>query len=273
MKKYQKKMFSMLLIISIMFTAFSSVAIASPDLNEQNIEVKFRQIIEMPEFDDDSSQLLKKIIEAGAVTGWYYNEPEQRFERLITYSDIQLTVENTNVELNNNGWGGVLTQTDKATKVTAYNPIIDKTYTQFISDGSTDTTVIFDLDISPMLSIDKESMKSLEKIESTLISPQASTTDPYWSDGEKGVYGYRLHCNRFNGYLGNGTYYSNDASSQALLNFFGSDCDWALASYSNCLADYGSNPHCAASPDTKQASCSTLIGHYNRFHMRTSYSG
>lgn len=272
MKKYQK-MFSMLLVISVMLTGFSSFAFASTDLNEQNIEVKFRQIIEIPELDDGNSKLLEKAIEAGAVTGWYYNEPEQRFERLVTYSDIEVTVDDTNIELDNSGRARVLTQTDKATKVTVYDPTIDETYTQLISGDSKDTTVIFDLDISPMLSIDNESMKSLEKVDSTLISPQASTTDPYWSDGEKGVYGYRLHCNRFNGYLGDGTYYSNNASPQALLNFFASDCDWALGSYSYCLADYGDNPFCAASPSTKQASCSTLIGHYNRFHMHSSYTG
>ncbi|ABR49997.1 hypothetical protein Amet_3900 [Alkaliphilus metalliredigens QYMF] len=266
-----KKILSVFIAMTLMITGFALVANAgSPTLDEKTLDVKFRQIIEMPELDGDDSELLEQAIEAAVATGWFYNSAEQRFERLVTYTDIEVTIDGADIELDSHGQAKVLTQTNKSLEVKVYDPVTNESYAQLISGDTTEATVIFDVDISYMISVDNKSMENLEKSDFTI---NASPTDPYWSNGEQGVYGYRLHCNRFNGYLGNGTYYSNQASPSAILNFFASDCDWALGSYSNCLADYTSNPFCAASPQSKQASCSGLIGHYGRFHMHTTYTG
>lgn len=268
------KLFSFFLICCLAFTSLSSnISVSASSLSEKSMEIKFRQIIDMPIVEDE--ELLGKLIEAAAVTEWNYNEVEQRFERIVTYQDIDVSTNSNSVEVNKNGIARLLTQADQNIEVTAHDPITDKTYTQLVSGDSTDTTVIFDIDISPMFSVDKESMKKLKKSgnETGLIVPFASYYDAYWADEEEGVFGYRLHCNRFNGYLGNGRYYSSNISPQAILNFFASDCDFALATSTNCLADYGSNPYCAASPSSKQGKCSDLIGHYTKFHMHSSYSG
>jgi len=269
MKKFGKTI-SMLCAACIMVSGVTLTAFAeSSSINEQTIDVKFRQVIDMPDVAAEDAELLALAMEAGATTGWVYNEAEQRFERLVTYDDVEVSVSGTDVDLDTNGRARVLTQANDTVEVEVYDPMLDKTYTQLISGDSTESAIIIDLDISPMFSIDVDN-EELEKMD---IQTRASTTDPYWSNGEKGVYGYRLHCNRFNGYMGNGTYYSSHTSVQSLLNFFASDCDWALGSYTYCLADYGDNPYCAASPSSKQASCSTLMGHYNRFHMHTTYTG
>lgn len=226
-------------------------------LNEQTIDVKFRQIISLQNISGEDNELMEQAILASSTTGWVYNEPEQCLERFVTYDDIEVFADKEEVILDNNGKARFISQSDKDIDIKVYDPILDKTYVQRIGGDSVESKIIIDMDISPMFSIDTES-KTLAK---------ASATDPFWVDGELGYFGKRLHCNRFNGPLGNGRYYSNNASPQAILNFTQSDCDFALASSSKCLADYGSNPFCAATPESKQASCSTLLGHYNRFHQ------
>ena len=266
MKKYGK-IVSIVCSLSILVGVVSLTAFAAtPSMNEQTVDVKFRQVIDLP--DGTDKELIERVMEAGAVTGWTYNVAEQRFERLVNYDDVEISFDGNTIEPDANGKMTVLSQSDDTIEVVAYDPMIDKTYTQLISGDSDNSTVVFDLDISKMFSIDQDN----ESVKKDDLS-RASSTNSYWSDGEKGVYGYRLHCNRFNGWMGDGRYYSSNVSPQALLNFFGSDCDWALGSYSYCLADYGPNPFCAATPSSKQGSCSTLMGHYNRFHMHTSYSG
>lgn len=271
MKLHFKSLSFLLTVCIILGGVFNSGLIAfatSPELKEQSFDVKFRQVINLPESASKDSELLELALEAGAVTGWIYNTAEQRFERMVSYDDIEVTVNGEVVSSDNNGIFRFLNRSEETFAVSVHDPMIDKTYTQLIGGRSTRYTVIIDLDISKMFSIDVDN-ETLEKNSLTKASP----TNPYWSDGEKGVYGYRLHCNRFNGWMGDGCYYSSNVSPKAILNFFGSDCDWALASYTYCLADYGPNPYCAASPASKQASCSKLIGHYNRFHMHTSYTG
>jgi hypothetical protein len=226
----------------------------------------FRQTIDLPDAVASDEDFLGQLAEASESTGWNYNATEQRFERLVTYEHIDVSVNDNETVANAPGSYSALRAGNEPLEINVYDPTTGITYSQLLGDGSDTIDTIIDIDISPMLTIDSDN-------ESLVKNPllRASTTDPYWTDGEEGVYGYRLHCNRFNGYLGDGCYYDNEL--YGLLNFFASDCDWALGSYTDCLADYGSNPFCAASPASKQASCSGLIDHYKRFHMHTTYSG
>lgn len=268
MKKYVKltSIIASILIISNVVNIFGADK-SNSKLNEQNIEVKFRQAIDIPdEFLNDKNSM-QEMIQVGKLTDWQYNVSEQRFERFVSYDNLEISV-NDNIVDDDNGKVRVLSNSNDDVKVSVYDPILDKTYNQIIDGNSDDNVVTFDLDISSMFSLDQDN-KTLNK-ENNL--QKASSTDPYWSDGELGFYGDRLHCNRFNGWQGDGRYYSNELSPKAVINFFQSDCDIALGSYTKCLADYTSNPFCAASPQSKQGSCSTLIGHYNRFHKHTSFS-
>lgn len=268
--KMQLKSLSFILTLCILLGGLGSACLTafatSPELNEQSFNVKFRQVINVTDSASEDSEILELAMEAGAVTGWTYNVAEQRFERMVSYDAVSVTVNGEDVTPDKNGTFRFLNRTNETFTVVVHDPMIDKTYTQLIGGESTNSSIVIDLDISKMFSIDVDN-ETLEKDPLTKASP----TNPYWSDGEPGVYGYRLHCNRFNGWLGNGRYYSGRIDLRAILNFFASDCDWALGSYSYYLADYGPNPYCSAYPDSKQARCSTLMNHYNRFHMHTSY--
>jgi hypothetical protein len=74
--------------------------------------------------------------------------------------------------------------------------------------------------------------QSLQKMRSEELNHEnvghTSSHHPGFKDEYKPYIGEVTHCNRFNGYLGNGKYYSNEASWGALSNFFTSDCDWCL---------------------------------------------
>lgn len=100
-----------------------------------------------------------------------------------------------------------------------------------------------------------------------------------FSDGEKPSYGATTHCNRFNGYQGDGKYYADHTSAKAIKNFAYSDCDWALSLWTvACLRDYVNwdEKYCAGEPKAKNASCSNwadinpFVEHAKYYHMHTS---
>lgn len=91
--------------------------------------------------------------------------------------------------------------------------------------------------------------------------------------GEKGWTGAYVDCNRFNGTIGNNTYYPENMwhIAQAVTNFYHSDCDYAAIPYGcvmsgnqkcNGLFEYSGyvnpNPH----------DCSSAIGDSIHFHFR-----
>lgn len=85
--------------------------------------------------------------------------------------------------------------------------------------------------------------------------------------------GQYVHCNRFNGYLGNGKYYSKSKNPvNAAKNFIQSDCDVALAKSTKCLADYGSKPYCSTTNTTTAGKCSkNIVSHSQFYHKHTGW--
>lgn len=152
-----------ILASSLPFTAFA----ATPTLNEQTIEVKFRQVIEVSDTAIEDSEIFASAQEAATSTGWVYNEADQRFERLVTYDNVEVSINGNEIETVD-GKARTLSQTSDSIEVKVYDPITDSTYTQLIGGDSLDSTVIFDLDISPMFSIDSDN-EELEKEVSTYV--------------------------------------------------------------------------------------------------------
>lgn len=96
-------------------------------------------------------------------------------------------------------------------------------------------------------------------------------------DGEKPKKGDIVSCNRFNGYQGDGKYYSNQASAKAIKNFCNSDCDWALFRSNECLKDYNgeaSKRYCSLHSSSHYGKCSKIVkngySHSNKYHMHSS---
>lgn len=85
-----------------------------------------------------------------------------------------------------------------------------------------------------------------------------------------------IHCNRFNGYLGDGIYY--DKFKHPILaakNFVQSDCAVALFWYDHCLSDYGkiSKRYCSLNTSNNKGRCSVLskVGHSRKYHRHTGF--
>ncbi|MEY9869403.1 hypothetical protein ABIE66_004782 [Peribacillus sp. B2I2] len=88
--------------------------------------------------------------------------------------------------------------------------------------------------------------------------------------------GATVHCNRFNGYLGDGKYYDKfDHPVLAAKNFVQSDCDVALFWYTYCLKDYGeaSKRYCSNYTSSNKGKCSILskVGHSRKYHKHTGF--
>lgn len=103
------------------------------------------------------------------------------------------------------------------------------------------------------------------------------------SDATYGIKSY-ITCNRFNGYLGDQTYYNKSAHVFASgVNFTQSDCDVSIGSYgAPCLntngGDYDTDPtkrFCTSwTVDiNSSATCSERTGHMPLFHKHTSFFG
>ncbi|MBW0934202.1 DNRLRE domain-containing protein [Priestia megaterium] len=95
------------------------------------------------------------------------------------------------------------------------------------------------------------------------------------NNGQKPKSGSTIHCNRINGYLGDGKYWNKwKYPKKASKNFFASDCDWALGRSRVCWGDYSSKEskrYCSNAYSYKQGRCSGLIGHSKKYHMHSGY--
>lgn len=113
---------------------------------------------------------------------------------------------------------------------------------------------------------------------------QETATDTTSSDdvvGEvsAGTYysrGATIHCNRFNGYLGDGKYYDKVAHPvKAARNFIQSDCEVSLVWYKYCLTDYGpvAKRYCSLYTNANKGRCSLLkkVNHSRKYHKHTGF--
>lgn len=299
------KLFTSVLLATTFVTAtysLASIASANSDLpktntsklvsvNEENkgvsashnINVKFRQIMKVP--SNATANELDELIPLMQTTGWEYNKLENIFERFVSYKGIEISLNNST-----NNTKGLLTQSKQDTnalKTDSKGTVTIDSYEQntsslslSITDPSSDMTftakannngeVVIDLDVSSM--VDDTTVSQLPRKGG--ISTNADRNNPYWSVGELGYTGKRLHCNRFNGPHGDNRYYSH-SSVQGLQNFVGSDCDMSFLNSTVCLADDipGMANHCEAGiPPTqagsKEATCSGDQGLSRYFHFR-----
>ncbi|AWB43763.1 hypothetical protein DCC85_05690 [Paenibacillus sp. CAA11] len=241
-----------------------------------SLQVQFRQTLQAPA--DLSSEELNDLVSTMQITGWEYNALENIFERYVNYEGLNVSASGTDGLVQNTA------TTDQEGKVVLpapsgeelqlqiSDPETNMKFTRDIHTGNVDSgSVTIDLDYTSMLENDAKYM--LHKSGSS-ISPMASSTNPYWSEGEAGVTGKRLHCNRFNGPKGDNKYWSH-FSVQGLKNFVGSDCDTSASVTLACVAD--DLPlvpnHCEAGiapnkANSKEATCSGEQGLSRYFHFR-----
>lgn len=244
----KKKMSSLLLIGLMLISTLVPTLVQAEDINQANLPVKVRQTLSVDPIVDD--ELFDEVIDLYTDKGWIYNQELNQLERIIDVTeneDIEFLVEN--IEDRN------------IVKVSEDLSVLN--IQQSSRENIDNEIIIYDLPIDGMFDDGEEQIPKLQ------YEPKASTTNPYWEDGERGVTGYLVHCNRFNGPYGDYRYYSK-SNAQAYTNFVESDCDFGfVASGFKCVKDYipGLSNYCAAYPASKQGSCSSDIGHSRKFHF------
>jgi hypothetical protein len=248
--------------------------------SEVSMPLKFRLTMPVPLTgnnggpitQEELNELIKRMEERSS--WWKYNEEENIFERFQSYPGVHVEIKSNNRSIGisttdelGNFSISIPTDTDLV-DIEIHDPESDQMFILKSVQLLNLNELIVDADIGFML---EETAENKEMS----MQQRASATDPYWSDGERGATGKRLHCNRFNGPYGNNTYYSNHFSQQTLDNFDHSDCDIAFASSLACLKDYQSiiDKRCAAGLppsdlDSKEAVCSEQLHEPRTFHFK-----
>lgn len=230
---------------------------------KNKVTIGFRQTIDIPK--DSAEEIYNELKDVMNETYWEFNHSESRFERIVNYEDLKVKIGDNVYTTDESGSVELSVDDSSLSKldIVVEGDSISQELKQTINPRSNDTSIVFDMDVSKMIN-----MNDVYREDN---ASRASSTNPYWSNGELGTTGKRLHCNRWNGTRSDNRYYTNSDASwntvKASKNFIGSDCDRALLKTMRCIReDYGPNPWCAAKPESKQASCSKFIGHSNRFH-------
>jgi len=227
--------------------------------------------------------------------GWV--ETTEGFVKSYPMTNATVSIEGTTTTTDNEGnyiIGGVKAGKHKVS-VTHHSFEGSKSYDLNIDNYNKATSLNLSHKIDFMTFM--EPVGSTETRESTASSPEYDPDNPYLGGwyGEYAVshsghtdatYGNQSYvtCNRFNGFLGNQTYYDKWAHPFASgTNFTQSDCDIAIGSYgAPCLnpsnGDYASDPYaryCKSFGIDKysSATCSLDMSHRPLYHKHTSFSG
>uniref|UniRef100_UPI003F495C33 hypothetical protein n=1 Tax=Niallia taxi TaxID=2499688 RepID=UPI003F495C33 len=220
-----------------------------------------------------------EVIEMYESNGWIYED--NHLVRKINAQDLTAYVDGEELATEENETSLVVPMEEDKEKTVEFSFLDDEADSEEIElvQGET-TTIVKYVDLDKEI----ETMASEEEFldEGMTTSEYASASSDVdghvaakgLKNGEKPKNGQAIHCNRFNGYLGDGKYYDKkDHPVLAAKNFFQSDCDVSLGNYTYCLKDYTASTKCALSPSSKNGWCSTLskVGHSKNYHKHTGW--
>ena len=226
-----KKIISSALLLSSMLLIMTGFTEGEKEISVKKVNL---QVLSTQNIDDTTIDLYTS-------NGWVYNQVAQQLEREVTYADEEIVIDGEiyttdaegEVEVNLDHSG------DSEIKISSDTLMdLDDTVTQVIDkDSLNDGEQII---IQEVIDIDQviESMDdaSLNDSETENQKNEGSTQVGGLSNGQLPKRGSYVHCNRFNGYLGNGRYYSKTSNPvKAATNFIASDCDFALLKSTKCL--------------------------------------
>ncbi len=254
---------TMVAIIGIGVVNASVTAEAASDAVQIKKEVALHLFVD--------SSVTPDIIDMYESGGWIYNPSDRCLVKTVSYANSPVVVDGKEYVTDANGCVRFSMGKQKGKKVnvesyTGRDEVdinVNKGESIVITENASVNTL----------------MKSMDLLEVGMINSDGQVQIGQ-SDGEKPTVGDVVACNRFNGYLGDGKYYSNQFKAQAIVNFFGSDCDWALGSYANCLLDeqpIASLRYCSLVDSSHYGKCSALAtkangkSHSKYYHMHSSY--
>jgi uncharacterized protein YxeA len=281
-----------LLIFVLHSISFSSLTSAEETTNSgDKVIITQNLYLEVPNNDATPEELeeLKAMYEdAGWVTDGDY------FVKQVSHEGVEVKVEDEIYFTDSNGVVELpIDEESSEVEITvSTTPEEESTYVVEVDNGTT-SNVIQDIYLDEIIAemgtsvhdnheMDTETQQgSVEDSESVTSPLEESTSDDTEnvgtvSHGTSYTRGQTVHCNRFNGYLGDGKYYDKfDHPYLSTRNFVQSDCDVALFWYVYCLKDYGaaSERYCSNYTDSNKGRCSVLsrVGHSRKYHKHTGF--
>lgn len=200
--------------------------------------------------------------------GWTYNREAQQLEREVTYKDEKIVINGKTYETDNKGEVDVRIGDIKSDKVSiSTETLTDK--------GHENSQVIDKKDLNSDKQVVVQEVIDVDGVIDSMDKGIAFTRVGGLYNGQLPRRGQYVHCNRFNGNLGNGRYYSKTGNPvMASRNFINSDCYWSLTVSNTCMRDYTSNPYCSTRNTSTAGKCSpNIIGHSRLYHKHTSIWG
>ena len=210
------------------------------------------------------------VIEMYEEGGWAYNPDENYFVRTVTYINSPIVVDGDEYTTDEDGVAEI--NVNQSDVVIESLTGMDKV-TFNLKDCDDEIVVVENISVNNV-------MKTMDMLDILNSDEYDGDFEIGQNDGEKPKKGDIVACNRFNGYLGNGKYYSSQIKPQAIANFFSSDCDWALGSYPDCLMDeqpVAEWRYCSLVSKSHYGKCSALAkkangkSHSKYFHMHTGF--
>jgi hypothetical protein len=252
-------------------TLISAQAVYAESETPEQAEIELIRVLKL---SVNSDQLNDEVIKMYESDEWEYDGSE--FVKKVQYKDDKIKIDGKELSPNEQGRyvvdiNGNSTEKTVGVKVDGVN-YEDRKVTLNKGNVSTIESII---DVNELQNNMGSEPAVEEDTDSETAPDNLGVTSIGQSDGQLPKKGDIVACNRFNGYQGNGRYYSNEASAQAVKNFFQSDCDVALANSVQCLRDHGpaSWRYCSLVSSKNYGQCSKMKSHSTRYHKHTSFFG
>jgi hypothetical protein len=250
-----KKNFLMMAVASLLAMNATSPIIANA-AEKENSNAKVQRVVNQclyvgPSIEDN-------LIEMYTSSGWSWNQKDYQFERQVVYADADMIINGKNVSTDSKGQAEVKVEDGDVVRVKS---LVGQEEVSKKVNGGDEIIITENICVNDVI----------KKMDNPTITE--STIDGEVQIGQRDKElpnkGDVVTCNRFNGPNGDGKYYSDRFSYQALKNFYMSDCDRALAKSAACLADYlpdASKRYCSLYSPSHYGKCSSIIGHSTRYH-------
>ncbi|ATA58811.1 hypothetical protein [Geobacillus stearothermophilus] len=250
--------------------SFSGVAWAD-DVTDPTATVEVTQnlYLEIPK-DAATPEELQELTEMYESAGWVADG--DYFVKQVSQKGVEVEANGETYQTDSNGVVEVPMDSEQDNvEVTVTASPVDEVKETYVVEPGTVTQVTQDVYLDDIIA----EMGTDVSTENTNVQEQPSENVGTVSHGVSYSRGDTVHCNRFNGFLGDGKYYDKyDHPVLAARNFFQSDCDVALAWYTYCLSDYSSvasKRYCSLYSDVNKGHCSVLVGHSRKYHKHTGW--
>lgn len=257
-----------------MFCFSSTVSYASTDkVLDENLVLNVKQnlYLEIPKEGGTPEEIeeLKEIYESAGwiVEGDYFIKEAKQENVTVEYGDdIYQTSSEGSVVI------PVTNKQDEEIEI-RINSVGNEMNTHLVEvDKSSSTEIVQDIYLDEIIA-----EMGKEEHEHSNTEDNSSDNTGRVSGGTTYPRGAIIHCNRFNGYLGDGKYYDKfEHPILAAKNFVQSDCAVALIFYDHCLSDYAkiiSKRYCSLNTSNNKGRCSVLskVGHSRKYHRHTGF--